>query len=154
MTEITLSRSGAGAACASILSELPDWFGIPASNAEYARKADEGPAFLVEEDGLTVAIMLLKSHFDTAVEIELLAVRPGRHRSGLGRALVARAQAFAADRGAAYLTVKTLGPSADYEPYERTRAFYAALGFQPLEEFLEVWGPENPTLLMVRPVGP
>ncbi len=26
--------------CASILAELPDWFGIPRSNAEYAAAAE------------------------------------------------------------------------------------------------------------------
>jgi hypothetical protein len=49
--------------------------------------------------------------------------------------------------------VKTRGPSLPYEPYERTRAFYLAMGFTPLEEFTEIWGPENPCLFMVKAVG-
>jgi len=144
---------GAGALCRSILDQLPEWFGIPESNADYARLADEGPAWLAVDNGEVVGLMLLKPHFTTAVEVYLLAVVPARHRSGVGRTLIAAAEAWAKARGARYLTVKTRGPSLPYEPYERTRAFYEAIGFIPLEEFTEIWGPENPALLMVKPVG-
>jgi len=34
--------------------------------------------------------------------------------------------------------------------YARTRAFYAAMGFEPLEEIVQVWGPDNPCLLLVK----
>jgi GNAT superfamily N-acetyltransferase len=94
--------------------------------------------------------MLLKPHFADTIEIDLLAVRLARHRSGVGRALMAAAEAHARSRGVRFLTVKTLGPSEAYEPYERTRAFYRAMGFAALEEFTEIWGPENPTLLMAK----
>jgi ribosomal protein S18 acetylase RimI-like enzyme len=152
--QIVLRPAGSGGMCASILAELPEWFGLPQSNANYARLADENPAWIALANGEAAAIMLLKPHFDTAVEIELLAVRPRLHHAGIGRALVGRADAFAAERGAAYLTVKTRGPSKPYEPYERTRAFYQAVGFVALEEFTELWDAENPALLMVRPVRP
>lgn len=152
--DIELRPSGSGAICASILAELPEWFGIPASNADYAQTADDGPAFVAEADGGPVAVMVLKPHFGTTVEIHLLAVRPAQHRAGVGRALIDRARQFASERGAAYLTVKTRGPSAPYEPYERTRAFYQAAGFTALEEFIEIWGPENPCLFMVKALLP
>ena len=144
---------GAGAICRSILDALPEWFGLPASNADYARLADEGPAWLAVDNGEVVGVMLLKPHFTTAVEIYLLAVVPARHRSGVGRALVARAEDRARERGAVFLTVKTRGPSMPYEPYERTRAFYEAMGFTALEEFAELWDPENPALFMVKSVS-
>lgn len=144
---------GAGALCRSILDQLPEWFGIPESNADYARLADEGPAWLAVDNGEVVGLMLLKPHFTTAVEVYLLAVVPARHRSGVGRTLIAAAEAWAKARGARYLTVKTRGPSLPYEPYERTRAFYEAVGFVPVEEFTEIWGPENPALLMVKAVA-
>jgi GNAT superfamily N-acetyltransferase len=147
--EIRLAPSGSGAICNSILAELPEWFGVAESNAEYARHAEAGPAWLAIED---VGIMLLKPHFADTLEIELLAVRPTRHRRGVGRALVEQAEACARTQGARFLTVKTLGPSDPYEPYARTRAFYRAMGFAALEEFTEIWGPENPTLLMAKSV--
>jgi GNAT superfamily N-acetyltransferase len=150
---ITERPTGSGAICRSILDELPLWFGIPASNAEYERTAETGPAVLAVEDGEAVGVMLLKLHFDTALEIWLMAVRPGLHRHGVGRALMVRAEALAAERGVRFLTVKTRGPSAPYEPYERTRAFWSAMGFVALEEFIEIWGPENPALMMAKVVG-
>ena len=143
---------GAGAICRSILDQLPEWFGIPQSNADYARLADEGPAWLAVDDGEVVGLMLLKPHFESTVEIYLLAVVPARHRAGVGRALVAQAEAWARGRDATFLTVKTRGPSKPYEPYERTRAFYEAMGFVALEEFAELWDPQNPALMMARPL--
>ncbi len=97
--------------------------------------------------------MLLKDHFGETLEIYFLAVRRERHRSGAGRALVAHAEATAAAAGARFLSVKTRGPSKPYEPYERTRRFYQAMGFVALEEFAELWDVENPALFMAKPVG-
>jgi GNAT superfamily N-acetyltransferase len=147
--EIRLAPSGSGAVCSAILAELPQWFGMAESNAEYARLAESGPAWLATRD---VGIMLLKPHFADTLEIALLAVRPTTHRRGVGRALVEQAEALARSQSARFLSVKTLGPSDAYEPYARTRAFYRAIGFAALEEFTEIWGPENPTLLMAKAV--
>jgi hypothetical protein len=73
------------------------------------------------------------------------------HRAGIGRQLVERAVADVRAAGVQLLQVKTLGPSDDYEPYARTRAFYEALGFLPLEEHLTLW-PGNPCLVLVKPL--
>jgi GNAT superfamily N-acetyltransferase len=151
-TDIRHAPSGSGAICKSILAELPEWFGIPESNAAYERLAEAGPAWVARLDGQDIGLMVLKPHFTDALEIELIAVRPAHHRSGAGRALVEQAVALARAEGRRFLTVKTRGPSAPYEPYERTRAFYLAMGFAALEEFTEIWGPENPGLLMARAV--
>jgi hypothetical protein len=48
-----------------------------------------------------------------------------------------------------FLQVKTLGPTRPDEGYDRTRRFYAQLGFRPLEEIRDLW-PENPCLIMVK----
>ncbi|HXQ09565.1 MAG TPA: GNAT family N-acetyltransferase [Caulobacteraceae bacterium] len=151
--EIRLAPSGSGDLCQSILAELPEWFGIPESNAEYEHLAETGPAWVASLAGQDIGLMVLKPHFSDTLEIELLAVRAARHRGGAGRALVEQAVALARAEGRRFLTVKTRGPSAPYEPYERTRAFYQAMGFAALEEFTEIWGPENPALLMARPVA-
>ena len=55
-----------------------------------------------------------------------------------------------AAQGIEYLQVKTLRPSRPDEGYARTRAFYLAQGFRVLEEFPDLWGPENPSLQMVK----
>jgi ribosomal protein S18 acetylase RimI-like enzyme len=142
----------AGADCASILAELPEWFGLPESNAAYAELATSEPAWVAEEGAAALGLMVLKDHGFDAIEIYLLAVRPALHNKGVGRALIEVARKVAADRGAAYLTVKTRGPSKPYEPYARTRGFYEAVGFTAIEEIEEIWGPENPALIMIMPV--
>ena len=57
-------------------------------------------------------------------------------------------EGLAAD-GVAFLQVKTLGPSHPSQPYARTRLFYAAHGFLPLEELVDAW-PGNPLLIQVK----
>ncbi len=146
---LKIVRRPAGAECASILAELPQWFGLPESNAEYAEIAEREQAWVAEESGGALGLMVLVDQGFSAIDIHLLAVRPHVHRRGVGVALVRQARAVAQALGKPYLTVKTRGPSLEYEPYERTRAFYDAVGFEPLEEFTSIWGPENPCLIMI-----
>jgi GNAT superfamily N-acetyltransferase len=152
--EIIRRASGSGGICRSILAELPEWFGIPESNAGYADMAEAGPCWIARSGDKTLGLMVLTTHGADAWEIHLMAVRPEAHRGGVGRALVENAVCEAAAAGARYLTVKTQGPSANYEPYACTRAFYSAMGFVALEEFTTIWGPDNPCLFMVVPVAP
>jgi len=53
--------------------------------------------------------------------------------------------------GVELLTVKTLGPSHPDAGYAKTRAFYAACGFLPVVELLDLW-PGNPCLIMAKPL--
>jgi len=75
------------------------------------------------------------------------------HRRGVGAALISRAEQFCRDGGYRFLTVKTLDSSAEYEPYERTRAFYKKMGFYPLEVFKTFWNEENPCLFLAKYLG-
>ena len=142
--------AGSGAICREILATIPEWFGMPASNAEYEHLSEVGPAVIALDDAAPVGLMLLKRHFATTLEVYFLAVGRDRHRQGAGRALMAHAEAIARHEGRRFVMVKTQGPSANYEPYERTRRFYEALGYVGLEELDVGWGPKNPTLIMVR----
>ncbi len=146
---------GSGAICRAILASIGDWFGMPASNAEYEQLAETGPALVAhDEAGAAIGLMLLKRHFTATLEVYFLGVRRDRHRQGCGRALMARAEAIARAEQRRFVMVKTQGPSANYEPYERTRRFYEALDYAALEELDVGWGPENPTLIMVKAVAP
>ncbi len=90
-----------------------------------------------------------KRHHPATAEITWLAVHADHRGAGVGTALV---EALVASSPALrYLTVKTLSAACDYEPYEETRAFYRARGFTELIE-LDIWGPENPATLFVRPL--
>lgn len=131
--------------CESILGELPEWFGFEEVNAAYIRDVAELPTFAVGDD----AFICLKQHTPRAAEVYVMGVRPARHGQGLGKALLAVAEDYLRARGVEYLQVKTLGPSFPDKGYARTRAFYQARGFVPLEELLDLWE-ENPCLLLVK----
>jgi GNAT superfamily N-acetyltransferase len=131
--------------CESILRELPDWFGIEEATAAYIRDVADLPTFAVEDDGF----LAVKLHTPTAAELYVMGVRPERHRSGLGTALLAAAEDYLRARGVEYFQVKTLGPSRPDEGYESTRRFYEARGFLALEEIHGLWD-GNPCLLMVK----
>jgi GNAT superfamily N-acetyltransferase len=149
---LEIVRRPAGADCTSILAELPEWFGIPESNVDYAAHAEREQAWVAEQAGDALGLMTLVNHGFSAIEIHLLAVRRHAHRQGVGLTLIRQASAIARELGKPYVTVKTRGPSLPYEPYERTRAFYEAVGFEPLEELTSIWGPENPCLIMIMRV--
>jgi GNAT superfamily N-acetyltransferase len=146
-----------------LLRALPQWFGLEASNAAYVEAARQLPAYLAwpatapdgpDSDPGAAGVLLLERHFPGAAEVCLIAVAPAYHRHGAGRALFATAEADLAADGVEFLQVKTLGPSHPDEGYQRTRKFYAAVGFTPLEELHGVWDPENPCLIMIRHLAP
>jgi ribosomal protein S18 acetylase RimI-like enzyme len=136
-----------------LLDALPDWFGLPASNANFVAEAGDLPTVAALDGDTVVGACLVRDHNPDSAEIELLAVTPDRHRHGIGRALVDAVEADLRARAVRLLQVKTFGPSGDSEPYARTRAFYLALGFVPLEERTDIWGPENPCLILVKPLA-
>jgi len=132
--------------CEIVLADLQDWFGFEEVNAAYVRDVAQLPTFGVGDD----ALLSLKLHNPRAAEVYVMGVRRIRHRQGLGRALMAAADDYLRGRRFEYLQVKTLGPSFPDEGYERTRIFYEACGFVPLEEFHGLWDTDNPCLLMVK----
>ncbi|HVY02266.1 MAG TPA: GNAT family N-acetyltransferase [Caulobacterales bacterium] len=147
--------SGAGAICRAILDDLaPEWFGVPASNAAFAEEAEAGPAWIAFAAQSPVGVMVLRQVSEDAMDIHVIAVRRAHHRGGIGRAFIAVAEDGARRAGCALVSVKTRGPSGASEEYERTRLFYRGVGFRAVEEFTEIWGPENPCLIMVKALTP
>jgi GNAT superfamily N-acetyltransferase len=136
-----------------LLRALPGWFGIESAVAGYVAAARTMPAYLARPAGdgrqQPVGVLLAARHFPAAAEIYLMAVDPGWHRRGIGRALVAALEAGLIADGVEFLQVKTLGPTRPDAGYQRTRQFYAALGFRPLEEIHGLW-PGNPCLVMIK----
>ena len=65
-----------------------------------------------------------------------IAVRIDHHRQGIGHRLLGFAESYLRESGATTLQVDTLGESIDYEPYDRTRAFYRSVGFKDLRSVM------------------
>ena len=151
-TEVVRGRTDP-AAVERLLRALPEWFGIEDSLLEYVADSRTKASYFAIDGDLdeVVGVLLGTRHSTLSAEVHLMAVAPDRHRQGVGRALV---QAFEDDvrsEGARIMQVKTLGPSRPDVHYRRTTDFYLAMGFIPLEEFLELW-PGNPCLILVKPL--
>ncbi len=138
--------------CEPVLRALPDWFGIEEAIQAYIADMPALPTFLATFHGRVIGFLSLKQHNPHSAEITVMGVHPEAHRQGIGRALLEQAESYAREQGIEYLQVKTLGPSRPDKHYARTRAFYEAMGFRPLEEFTQVWGEQNPCLVMVKRV--
>jgi len=136
--------------CEPILRALPDWFGIEEATAQYVRDVDSMPTFVASVDGVVAGFVTVNRHFDAAAEIHVIGVRPEHHRQGIGAALMARAETWLRAEGVEYVQVKTVGPSSDDPFYARTRQFYAAMGYRPLEEIKTLWDERNPCLIQVK----
>lgn len=141
------------AAVARLLGLLPHWFGCEESNAGYVAAAAELPTYLARPAGAQqqpAGVLLANRHFPQSAEIHLLAVDPALHRQGGGRALVTALEADLLADGVEFLQVKTLGPSNPDAGYAETRKFYLGMGFRPLEELHEFWGPTQHCLIMIK----
>ena len=136
-----------------LLRMLPTWFGIESSVVEYVQAARSMPAYLAwpahRQEARPSGILLAVRHYPRSAEIYLMAVDPSWHRSGAGRALVDALESDLIADGVEFLQVKTQGPARPDAGYERTRRFYAGVGFQPLEEIHGFWG-ELPCLIMIK----
>jgi N-acetylglutamate synthase-like GNAT family acetyltransferase len=139
-------------ACEQLLAGLPNWFGIREANEQYIRDLAVLPSFVATIDGEIAGFATIHHHNPDAAELHIIAVDRERHRTGIGRLLLERVQQEARHAGARLLQVKTLGPSNPDEGYARTRQFYLAMGFIPLEETTAFWGEGQPTLIMVKPL--
>lgn len=135
--------------CEQILRSLPKWFGIEEAIIGYRRDIEAMDTYVTETSGKVVGFLTLNQHNEFSAEIHVMAVRGEHHGHGLGRALVEHAEQVLRSRSVEYLEVKTVGPSLPNEHYERTRGFYSALDFRPLEEN-RLWGEANPCLIMVK----
>lgn len=140
-------------ACDAIVRGLPAWFGLEEGIAEAAGLVRTSPGLVAVERDEVAGFLTMRQVASASWEISWMAVRADRRGHGIGRALV---DGLVGDlpAGSATLTVSTLSDRAgDPGPeYRATRAFYLALGFQPVAE-LDVWGPENPCQLLARRIG-
>lgn len=139
--------------CEPILRALSDWFGIEDATRQYVADTAVLPTFLAFHTNQPVGFLTLKQHTPYAAEIHVMAVLPDWHRHGVGRALLAASEAYLREQNVEFLQVKTLSAQHPDEGYGRTRQFYLAVGFRPLQEFPLLWGEDNPCLQLIKHLG-
>ena len=133
-----------------IMHSLPAWFSPPEDIEKKAIIHREYPFIAAYNGDDPIGFIALKIHNKYTADIYNIGVLEQYHRQGVGRRLLAAAESYCIDNGYQVLTVKTLDSSAEYEPYERTRAFYQKMGFIPLEVFTTFWNEENPCLFLAK----
>lgn len=135
-----------------VLRSLPDWFGIEESTLEYIRTSTELPMLAGYLDGSLVGFLSIKKHNDYSAEIYVMGVLPEFQGRSFGKTLLKEAETRLANEGIEYLQVKTLNEERECAFYNKTRRFYYANGFRPLEVFPNLWNPSNPCLLLVKSI--
>lgn len=131
-----------------VLADLPEWFGLPESTAQYVEDAKRAELWLADYGGESVGfITLTRTTIDTA-EIHCMGVKKAYHRKAVGKELLRALENFAEEHYS-YLQVKTVDEG-HYKEYDQTIAFYQNRGFSKLEVFPTLWDKWNPCLLMVK----
>ena len=136
--------------CEEILRALPAWFGIESSIVQYLRDIGEMETCVAAVAEEIMGFITINQSSPCSAEIQVMGVRPELHRRGIGRLLLEFAETRLIRHGVKLLQVKTLASSQPSAAYEKTRAFYEAMGFQPQEETTTVWGEESPCLIMAK----
>lgn len=78
-----------------------------------------------------------------------MGIKPAYHRQGIGKRLYEALRTYATHQGMEYLQVKTV-QEGRYDEYDRTNAFYRAMGFRELECFPTLWDKCNPCQLYIQ----
>ena len=145
---------------ADILHKLPDWFGLPESTECYIEESVKMPFWAwyegeKSEGGHSIAFgfLALKETSPDTAEIFVMGVLPGQHRKGIGRELYFAFEQYAREKGYSFVQVKTV-QSGHYKEYDRTNAFYRAMGFLELECVPTLWDEWNPCQIYVKYIAP
>ncbi|MCL2592509.1 MAG: GNAT family N-acetyltransferase [Defluviitaleaceae bacterium] len=136
--------------CNLVLWALPNWFGIEKSIVDYVDTVREMPFFAVFDDKMAIGFVALKIHNEYTAEIYVMGILEEYHKQGIGKKIVATCEEHCKENNIEFLTVKTLAELREDENYRKTRLFYQAMGFKPLEIFETLWGEANPCLFLVK----
>ena len=131
---------------------------VPITSATWERffnPAEAVHALVAEDGGRIVGLVHFLFHRSTTrlqdvCYLQDLFTAPDFRGNGIGRELVSHASAWARAQGGQSLQVKTLAASHPSLEYAQTRAFYARLGFLPVEAFPTLWNTGHPCLQLIK----
>ena len=134
------------------MEALPAWFGIESARENYIHAINDQAVFAYVSDNQPIGFIGLKTHNQLNIEIYVMGVLPAWHRQGIAKQLIERTTEYAKQNAIQFLTVKTLSAQSDDENYAKTRLFYESCGFAPFEELPDLWGENNPCMMMIKPI--
>jgi GNAT superfamily N-acetyltransferase len=137
------------AACVAIVLGLPDYFTDDVPDKVRGDLRDHG-GWVVDDAGGVAGFVIVERRGTRAAEILWAAVAADRRGAGVGTRLVDHVLDELSADGVQIVEVKTLDASADYAPYEATRAFWLARGFVHFDTIDPLPGrpPGNPAAIL------
>lgn len=136
-------------ACLGIVRSLPEFF---TADVLGTIRSDFGQhQSWVADDAEVVGFAIVDRRSSTAAEILWAAVHRDRRGTGIGTLLIEHVLDALAGNGVLIVEAKTLDRSADYGPYESTRAFWERRGFVQIDRIdpMPGWQSGNPCALYV-----
>lgn len=131
-----------------VLSDLPEWFGLPESTRVYIEDSKNLPLWVAINHQENIGFITLKeSSIDTG-ELHCMGIKKAYHRKGIGKKLYKALEQYAMSKYQ-YLQVKTVDEG-HYKEYDQTISFYKSVGFSKLEVFPTLWDEWNPCLIMIK----
>ena len=141
--------------CAAIVTDLHDFFTDDVPDKVRSDLRDHG-GWVIDDAGDVVGFAIVERRGMRAAEILWAAVAADRRGAGLGTRLVNHVLDELSADGVQIVEVKTLDSSADYAPYDATRAFWLARGFIQLDTIdpFPDWPPGNPAAILAVALAP
>jgi GNAT superfamily N-acetyltransferase len=155
MASVRAATAQDAVTCAAIVTDLPDYFTDDVPGKVRSDLRDHG-GWVVDDGGEVVGFVIAERRGTRAAEILWAAVAGDRRGAGLGTRLVDHVLDELSADGVRIVEVKTLDQSADYPPYEATRAFWLARGFIQFDTIdpLPDWPPGNPAAILAVALAP
>ena len=135
----------------AILIRLPDWFGVPESTQGYIEGVRDKPFWADYDGDIPRGFISLKETSPATAEIYVMGVLPEHHRGGSGELLYHAFEEYAKGIGYSFVQVKTVKHGV-WDSYDKTNAFYIAMGFQELECFPNFWDEKNPCMIYIKAI--
>ena len=132
-----------------ILNQLPEWFGIPESTAEYIEHSKDMPFWTYFDEDKPIGFIALKETSGVTAEIYVMGILKAYHRMGIGHRLYETFEQYAKGQGYEFVQVKTV-KKGRYKEYDITNSFYEKLGFKEFECFPTLWDEWNPCQVYVK----
>ncbi len=117
------------AAVLELARALPEWFNAGGLE-EIARDLPKQSGAVATEAGRVVGWVMWSPEGESSLNLTWIGVEKAMQRRGIGSELLQAMVRAAKEAGAREVFVSTVADTVEYEPYERTRAFYRASGFE------------------------
>lgn len=135
-----------------ILTDLPEWFGMPESTQEYIADSADKPFLAYFIEGVPVGFVVLNETSKDCADIFVMGVKKDFHRQKIGQELYFAFEELAKKLGYTFTQVKTVA-TGHYKEYDQTNEFYIAMGYKPFECFPTLWDEWNPCQVYVKYIG-